>query len=63
MAVTFVATYTESTRGSATHSFIYSQNTNDAGGVGGYSLVDIVGVTLTGVESTVSDTDARVLLT
>jgi Ca2+-binding RTX toxin-like protein len=62
MAVVFTATYGASTRGSTAHSFIYSQNTDDAGGVGGYSLVDIVGVTLTGIEATASTTDLRAFI-
>jgi hypothetical protein len=57
MAVVFSATYTTATRGSVTHSFIYQQTTNDAGATGGNQLVDLVGVTLIGLETTASTTD------
>jgi len=60
--VVFTATYAASTRGSVTHSFIYSQTATTAGGIGGYSLVDVVGVTLVGVESTASTTDLSALI-
>jgi hypothetical protein len=53
----FSATYTASTRGSTTHSFIYQQTADTKGATGGYQLVDIVGVTLIGLEVAASTTD------
>lgn len=61
-AVVFTATYAAATRGSVTHSFIYQQTTTDGGTVGGYSVVDVVGVTLVGLESTATATDVTAFI-
>jgi hypothetical protein len=55
--VWFTASYAASTRGSSTHSFVYSQTATTAGTTGGCSLVDLVGVSVVGVETTASTTD------
>ena len=57
ITVVFNATYATATRGSVTHSFIYSQTETTAGSTGGYSLIDVVGVTLVGLETTASATN------
>jgi Ca2+-binding RTX toxin-like protein len=58
--VVFTATYATSTRGSTAHSFLYQQKTTNAGGTDGYEVIDLVGVTLVGIETTASTTDASV---
>jgi hypothetical protein len=53
----FNATYAVSTRGATAHTFVYQQTTTNAGaasGTDGYSLIDLPGVTLTGVETAVT---------
>jgi hypothetical protein len=59
-SLVFVATYATATRGSVTHSFIYTQNTANAASTSaadGYTLIDVVGVTLIGLETTASTTN------
>ena len=60
-SVVINATYASSTRGSATHSFVYTQLTTNAataGGAGdGAELIDLVGVAAAGLETTASTTD------
>jgi len=59
-SLVFTATYATATRGSATHSFIYTQNTANAASTSaadGYTLIDVVGVTLIGLEITASTTN------
>jgi hypothetical protein len=61
----FNATYSAETRGSVTHTFAYQQTTTNAATTGagdGYSLVDLVGVTLTGLETTASTTNNYMLI-
>jgi hypothetical protein len=55
--VVLQATYASTTRGGTAHSIIYTQTATTAGGSGGYNVVDVVGVTLVGVEATASTTN------
>jgi len=64
-SLVFTATYAVSTRGSVTHSFLYTQNTGNAANASaadGFTLVDFIGVTLTGVETTASTTDGLLFI-
>ena len=61
----FNATYAASTRGSVTHSFLYTQNTANAASTSandGFTLVDFIGVTLIGLETTASTTDLSLFI-
>jgi hypothetical protein len=58
--VIFNATYATATRGATARTFVYQQTTTDAATAAvtdGYTLVDLAGVTLLGVEATASTTD------
>jgi hypothetical protein len=64
-SLVFQATYGTSTRGSTTHSFLYTQNTANAASTSssdGFTLVDFVGVTLVGLETTASTTDVTLFI-
>jgi len=60
-SLVFTATYAASTRGSVTHSFVYTQNSANAASAGGaddgFTLIDFIGVTLVGLETTASTTN------
>jgi Ca2+-binding RTX toxin-like protein len=65
-SLVFTSTYAASTRGSVTHSFLYTQNSDNAasaGGAGdGFTLVDFIGVTLVGIEIAASTTNSSLFI-
>jgi Ca2+-binding RTX toxin-like protein len=62
MTVAFSGTYGAAARGSTGQTWIYSQTGATAGAVGGYSIVNLVGLVGVGVESTHSNTDLSVFI-
>ena len=62
----FTATYGAATRGSVTHSFVYTQNSANAASGGaagdGFTLIDFIGVTLVGLEIAASTTDLSLFI-
>jgi hypothetical protein len=58
-SLVFTATYAAATRGGTAHSFLYTQ---DGATAGAFTLVDFVGVTLVGLETTASTTNLSLFI-